>query len=161
MKRLASIFLGIMLIALLAAPSWAAWTITPSIVTKAGHYLKWKVVLTSDNSALSATDILSSTYMSARMLRDIQGETLMTLKVSPGTGGVIPDTTINITLSDDESDALWTKTGISKDAISWHDLSADIKMYIPVTGKLYLTINDIGGSGDQVTLYFLTWVEEE
>ena len=161
MKRLAQIIVTMFTVLVLVLPAWAAWTITPSIVVKAGHYLKWKVIFTSDGNALSATDILSSTYMSSRMLRDIQGETLMSMKVSPGTGGVIPDTTINIILSDDESDALYTETGISKDAISWHDLSDDINMYPPVTGSLYVTFNDIGGSGDQVTLYFITWVEEE
>jgi hypothetical protein len=83
------------------------------------------------------------------------------MKVSPGTGGVIPDTTINITLSDDEQDALYTKTAISKDAISWHSLNDDIGIYIPVMGALYLTINDIGTSGDQVTLYFITWKEDD
>ena len=155
MKRLISIILGVFLAVALAVPSQAAWTITPSKVSEAGNYIKWKVVCTSDGAAYSATDLLSLSTMPSRLLRKIQGETLMLMKVSPGTGGVIPDTTIDITLSDDEQDALFTKTTISKDAISWHDLSADIDAFIPLTGKLYLTINDIGTSGDQVILYFV------
>lgn len=135
----------------------AGWTVTSSKVSEAGHYFKWKVVCTCDGNAYSATDLLAS--MGSRLLKKVQGETLMLLKVSPGTAGVIPDTTINIILSDEESDALWTETAISKDAISWHDLSSDINAFIPVTGKLYLTVNDIGTSGDQVTLYFITWRE--
>ena len=95
----------------------------------------------------------------AEKLRLGQGETLMLMKVSPGTGSVIPNTTINITLTDNEGDAVWADTGISKDAISWHDMSEDIAAYIPVLGKLYLTLNDIGDSGDQVTLYFICWRE--
>lgn len=158
MKRFIQTIVALFTVLLLVVPAWATWTITPSIVSQAGHYLKWKVVLTSDGSALSATDLLAQ--MSARMVRQLQGETLMSMKVSPGTGGVIPNTTINVTLSDDEQDALFTMTGASKDAISWHDLSNSINMYPPVTGLLYLTVNDVGDSGDQVTLYFIMWMEE-
>ena len=159
MKRILSIIMGFLLVIVLTVPAWATWTITPSTVSQAGHYIKWKVVLTSDGAALSATDLIA--LMPARLKRDVQGETLMLMKVSPGTGGVIPDTTLNITLTDDEGDTIWADTGISKDAVTWHDLSADVDAYIPVLGLLYLAINDIGGSGDQVTLYFITWVEED
>ena len=161
MKRLISIILGMVLVFVLATASMAAWTITPSKVSDAGHYIKWKVVCTSDGAAYSATDLLSLSTMPTRLLREIQGETLMLMKVSPGTGGVIPDTTIDITISDDEQDAVFTQTTISKDAISWHDLSSDVNAYIPIMGVLYLTINDIGTSGDQVTLYFITWKEDD
>ena len=160
-KHLTSIILGMVLVFVMATSAMAAWTVTPSKVSEAGHYIKWKVVCTSDGSAYSAADILALSDMPTRLLRKIQGETLMKMKVSPGTGGVIPDTTINIILSDDEQDALYTKTGISKDAISWHDLNDDIGIFIPVMGKLYLTFNDIGSSGDQVTLYFITWKEDD
>jgi hypothetical protein len=149
------------LVFVLATSSMATWTVTASKVSDAGHYYKWKLVCTSDGSAYSATDILTSSVMSNRVLREIQGETLMLMKVSPGTSGVIPDNTINIILSDDEQDALYTKTGISKDAISWHSINDDIGIYIPIMGKLYLTFNDIGSSGDQVTLYFITWKEDD
>ena len=84
----------------------------------------------------------------------------MLLKVSPGTGAVIPNTTIDITLADEEGDTIWSDTAISKDAVTWHTLSSTIGAYPPITGKLYLALNDIGDSGDQVTLYFITWREE-
>lgn len=143
-----------------AVNSWATWTLASSVVKKSGHYVKWKVLCTSDGSALSATDILTvANGMPASLRRNVQGQTLMKMKVSPGIGGVIPNATINITLTDDEDDSLWADTGISKDAISWHDMSKDINIYIPITGKLYLAINDLGDSGDQVTLYFITWYE--
>lgn len=162
MKKYLVILLAFIILMIFSSGSaMAAWTITPAKVTKAGHYLKWSVTLTSDGAALSATDLLAHANMPSRLLRDIQGETLMLMKVSPGTGGVIPNTTINVTLSDDEEDALFTETGVSKDAISWHDLSSDIGAFPPITGKLYLTLNDIGDSGDQVTLYFITWLEED
>jgi len=151
------IILTIALVLLLASSAWADWTLVVSGVSEAGHYMKWKVVCTSDGGALSATNILA--LPGARLLRVGQGETLMLLKVSPGTGAVIPDNTIDIILSDAEQDALWTETTISKDAISWHDMSDDIDAYIPVLGPLYLTLNDIGTAGDQVTLYFISWRE--
>ena len=155
MKKL--LFLTIALVLLLVSSAWADWTLVVSGVSEAGHYMKWKVVCTSDGGALSATNILA--LPGARLLRVGQGETLMLLKVSPGTGAVIPDNTIDIILSDAEQDALWTETTISKDAISWHDMSDDIDAYIPVLGPLYLTLNDIGTAGDQVTLYFISWRE--
>lgn len=158
-KYLVAIVLGAFLFCSPILAHAVDWTITPSIVSEAGHYIKWKVVLTSNGSALSATDLIGE--MSSKMKGKVQGETLMLMKISPGTGGVIPNTTINIILSDDESDAVFTTTGVSKDAISWHDLSNDINAYIPVMGLLYLTLNDIGDSGDQVTLYFISWQEED
>ena len=136
----------------------AAWTLTVSGVAEAGHYIKWKVLCTGDGGALTATDLLA--LMPTAVLNKVQGNTLMAMKVYPGTGGVIPDNTFDVTLSDDESDAIWASTAISKDAITWFDMSKDIKIYLPVTNKLYLTISDIGTSGDQVTLYFITWKED-
>ena len=157
MKRL----LIITLLACLALPvqAFATWTLTPSVVSIAGNYMKWKVVCTSDGAGLTATNLLALDGMTDQLLREIQGETVMLLKVSPGTGGVIPDNTINITLTDGEDDALWTETTISKDAVTWHDMSDDIGAYIPIFNELNLTLNDIGTTGDQVTLYFIMWRE--
>ena len=157
MKKIILTVVLVLSLLILASPAWATWTLVVSGVTDAGHYMKWKVVCTSDGAALSATNMFGVT--GANHLRLGQGETLMLMKVSPGTGSVIPNTTINITLTDNEGDAVWADTGISKDAISWHDMSEDIAAYIPVLGKLYLTLNDIGDSGDQVTLYFISWRE--
>ena len=144
---------------LVGSQAMATWTLTPALVAQAGHYVKWSLTCTSNASALSATDILAVSGMPPRLLKLISGSTLMLMKVYPGESSVIPDTTINIILSDDEADALYTKTAISKDAISWHDLSSDIDAYPPITGSLYLTLNDIGSAGDQVTLYFICWRE--
>lgn len=135
------------------------WTLAVTRVAQARHYLKWKVVCTSDGSALSATDLVALAHTAK--INSLQGSSLMAMKVSPGTGGVIPDTTINVTLTDEEDDAVFTMTGASKDAISWHDLSTDIGMYPTVFDKLSLAINDIGASGDQVTLYFICWIEDK
>ena len=154
MKKL--LLLTVAFVLMMISMAWADWTLTVSEVSQTQHYIKWKVVCTSDGEALSATDMLD---LLPESLRFVQGETLMSMKVSPGTGAVIPNATIDITLSDAESDALWTDTTISKDAISWHDMSKDLPNYIPVLGALYLTMNDIGDAGDQVTLYFTSWRE--
>jgi len=155
MKKLFILIVAFIL--LIASQAWADWTLIVSSVTETQHYVKWKVVCTSDGNALSATNLLA--LPGARLLRIGQGEALMFLKVSPGTGAVIPNGTIDITLSDLEGDALWADTAISKDAVSWHDMSKDLPNYPPVLGKLYLTLNDIGDAGDQVTLYFISWRE--
>jgi hypothetical protein len=137
-----------------------SWTLTPSIVTRAKNFVRWKVVCTSDASACAATDLMA--LMSDAMKRIIGGSSLMTLTVSPGTGGVIPNTTIDITLrtnSDVATDLIFSKTTISKDAVTPAiDLSEDYPVFPPVYDVLYITINDIGDAGDQVTLYFENFI---
>ena len=88
----------------------------------------------------------------------IQGSTLMEMKVVPGTGSVIPDTTINLDIEDRDNSNLWSKTAMSKDAESRHKLWEDIGTFLPVMDKLYLVLNDIGTAGDQVTLHFMAWI---
>lgn len=154
-KILFGFFVG-MLAMVIGSTTFAAWDLKISQVSEIGHYFKWKVVCTSDGGALTATDLVP---LMGGIRQKVQGQTLMLMKVSPGTGSVIPNTTIDIILSDAETDALFTETTISKDAISWHDMSADINAFIPVMGGLYLTLNDIGDAGDQVTLYFIMWRE--
>ena len=132
------------------------WTVTVTREHKTFHYLKWKVVLTSDGGALAATDLVA---LMPEQLKN-QNQLLMLLKVSPGTGGVLPDNTFTITFTDEEGDAIWTKAAISNVAVSWHSMSEDIGAYIPLFDKLYLAIDDIGTAGDQITLYFISWLEE-
>lgn len=157
---LAVLLCAIITVLCLQSKADAAWTLTPSKVPyPSGHYIKWKVLCTGDGSALAATDILP--LMPPGLLKYVLGGALMEMKVSPGIGAVIPDNTFDVTLSDEEGDALWASTGISKDVITWFDLSEDIAIFPPITGKLYLTISDIGTTGDQVTLYFITWQEED
>lgn len=164
MKRLiALIFVCVMMI---ASNSWAAWTVTSSKISKAGHYYKFKTILTSDGSSLTATDMLTSNTateavvtMPSDVRQAIMGQTMMYMKVVPGTGGVVPNTTLDISILDDEGDALWADTGITQSANSWHKLYEDISDRPAIFEKLYLTFNDIGDSGDQITLYFIIWVE--
>ena len=137
----------------------ATWTFKVNPYRMSKNYLKWSVTLTSDGNALSATDLMSITEMPTRLRALAQGASYLIMKVSPGTGAVIPDNTIDIELENEENDNMWADTAISKDAISWHKLWADIGTYLPVTAKLNLVVNDIGTAGDQVTIYFVCWVE--
>jgi hypothetical protein len=91
-----------------------------------------------------------------------QGSAMMIMKVSPGLTTVAPDTTINVTLSDSQGTAIFTKTGYSNTAdTTGISLAADYNQYLPIHDKLYLTLNDIGTTGDQVTLYFECWMEDK
>ena len=164
MKRLSVFLIVILAVALIAGECFAAWTITPSVAERNKNYSKIKFLLTADAATLAATDLLAVSAMTSEIRRILQGSTAMLMKVSPGTGSVIPDDTINLILSDDEGDALFTKTTISKDAISWHLLSTDISSYPPILRRLYLTMTFNGGAttaADQVTLYIIVWNEGE
>jgi len=153
MKKISLI---IVILCFMVLPAHAAWTVATTVTANAAHYIKFKVVCTSDGDALAATD-LHAEFAEQVSSRFVQGLTVLLLKVVPGTDTVIPNTTINITLTDEEGDELWSDTGISKDAATWHNLAKDI--YLPILDKFYLAMNDIGDDGDQVTLYFCCWIE--
>ena len=154
-----AILLASLILVAMAGPAFGAWTLTASVEQINDNYLHWKIVCTSDGNALSATDVLTLSPVKG-FLGDLKGSSLMTMYVSPGTGAVIPNGTVDITLSNHNQRALWADTAISKDAGSWHKLWDDIGIFPPVSDKLYLTVNDIGDAGDQVTLEFLSWVEK-
>lgn len=157
MKRIFTLGL-ILTMLLLASSSWAAWVLKPSLVSIAKHYMTWKVECTSDGNALTATDLVTLMEPSLRDL--VQGSTLMIMTVSPGTGSVAPDTTINVSLSNSQNIVVFTHDAYSNTAdTTGIDLSEDYNQYLTVYSKFYLTLNDIGTSGDKVTLYFDCWVE--
>ena len=155
MKR---IFFSLIIVLFLAGNSWATWTLTPTLISKAGHYMQWKVVCTSDGDALSATDLVAS--MPEKLKQLVQGATLMVMTVSPGTGSVAPDTTIDVTLSNTQGIAVFVHTGYSNTAdTTGISLAEDFNQYLTAHDKFYLTMNDIGSAGDQVTIYFECWDE--
>jgi len=145
---------------LMVSQAFATWTLTPSLVGKVGHYLTWKVVCTSDGSALSATDLVAK--MDDRLKKLVQGSTMMIMKVSPGLVGVAPDTTIDVTLSDAQGTAIFVHAAYSNVAdTTGISLAEDFNQYPTVHDKFYLTLSDIGTTGDQVTLYFECWMEDK
>lgn len=157
MKRILLAF-GIVL--LLATQSFAAWTLTPSWVSKYGHYVQWKVICTSDGDALAKTDLVA--LMPAGLKAVAQGSTMMILKVSPGLTTVAPDNTFTVTLSDAQGAAVFTQTAVSNTAdTTGLSLAKDFNQYPTVSSAFYLTLTDIGTAGDQVTLYFECWVEDK
>ena len=133
------------------------WTLTPSLVSKSENLVKWKVVCTSDGNALTATDVFA--LMNDRLKRLIGGSFGMRMTVEPGTGGVIPNTTINVTITNAQGHTMYAATAFSKDVVTpGANLSEDWGDYIPIYDYFGLAINDIGDSGDQVTLYFDCWL---
>jgi len=156
-KRLLAAII-ILLVLGFAGEAFATWTLTPSMVSKTKNYILWKVVCTSDAGALTATDLVAK--MSDDMKRLVMGSTQMVMTVSPGTDTVIPNTTIDVTLSNEQGTAIFVHTGYSKDVDTTGILlSEDFGAYPTVFRLYYLTLNDIGDAGDQVTLYFLCWIE--
>jgi len=129
----------------------AAWTITSRVKGVAGPYMIWEVGCTSDGNALSATSL--------DIARNLRGANLLALTVSPGTGGVVPNTTIDVTFTNEFGIEVWTNTAMSETGDTHHDLSDDLTYFPAIFGDLQLTVNDIGDSGDQVTLYLWAWKE--
>jgi hypothetical protein len=138
-----------------------AWTISidDGVKTK-DKYVWFDVLCTSDGSALSATNLLDTDYIARAYIRKIQGSTLYYLYVKPGTTTVAPDNTFDITLTDDLDAEIWSDTGISNTAGSYHKLYEDVGLQMPVLDELNLAISDIGTAGDQVTLRFVLWSEK-
>lgn len=156
-KKLNGFLITILITLFLAGPAMAAWTLTPSMLHSAGKLIKWRVVCTSDGDALTATDLIA--LMGNQMKFKVSGSILTVMNVYPGAGAVIPNTTINVTLTNDEGRTVYAATAFSKDAVTaGNDLSEDYSWYIPVYGYLGLALNDIGDSGDQVTLEFEAYI---
>lgn len=151
--------LAAILVLFLASTANAAWSFRFGQHRMAKNYIKWFVILTSDTNALTAVDLLARPELGRRLKSMIQGASLMLMKVVPGTGSAKPTTTIDIQLEDEENHDLWAKTGISANGMTWHKLWEDIGSYPPILTELNVVINDIGGSGDEVTLYFICWIE--
>jgi len=143
---------------LFSQSAWAAWTIDAAKVSRYKNYLYWSATLTSDGNALTATNLLAESGLSG-LLSSIRGSSLMVCYVLPGTGAVIPNTTINITITNEFDAELWSDTGMSQNAGTWHKLYEDLGPYPPIVSELNIALNDIGDAGDQVTVYFLCWVE--
>lgn len=137
----------------------ATWTIGVSVADVKGHYVIYKLLCTSDGDSLTATDFVA--LMSDQDRRHMErGATMMVMNVDPGTGGVAPDATIDVTFTDITGIAVYAETTLSNVADTvGKDLSADLNQYPVMTTKMYITLNDIGASGDQVTFYLICWVE--
>lgn len=138
-----------------------AWTLTPTIVETSRNYIKWRLQCKNDANALSATDIFSETYMPRDLKGKLQGLTYMKMKIDPsGPDATSLSTTINVTISDSEGDSIYTTTGNSASAISWHDLSTDIGAYPTFFERMYIAVNDLGDAGvEEFYLYFYCWKE--
>lgn len=156
MKKL---ILILTLMLFLPVHAFAAWTVTTTLGEEHGGYFWATVECTSDGSALSATSILESAssgfYTKGRSIKMLHGAQARIMFVSPGTGGVAPGATIDITLTNENDSELWADTGISYTTDTSHQLWADTGDLLPIVGDLLVAVNDIGDSGDQVTLYIL------
>lgn len=158
MKRFKIVILSILFLAF-ATQAIAAWTYVVSRVARTQNYIYWKIVCTSDGTDPDAVNILSSTYIDNQFLIELQKSTMLVMDVIPGIGGVQPDETITITMSNSLVQ-FYTGTGFAYDANTVGNLlSTDYSMFPPVLDKLYIDINDIGSDGDQVTLAILGWIE--
>lgn len=171
-KTIIGIFVIVFAMIIFCPRSNAAWTLRSYQEGLADNYLMWKVVCTSDGAALSGTttvDLMGNslqnsgatpTAVNPKLKSLVQGSSMMMIIVEPGTGSVIPDTTLTITLKNELGFTMWSQSGVTYGAMSSYRLDGTINIYLPVTQQLRLTMNDIGGSGDMVTLHFICWKKD-
>lgn len=168
------IILFIAMILLVASTAQAAWTLKVKDLgyKMDNHIYSFEILCTSDGSAMSATDLLGISVagvpnvdgMTYEIRKKIMQCMLMVMTVDPGTGGVAPDTTIDITLGELSGKPQYSHATFPATfdvASSYGKLYEDFGQYIPVGATLYATISDIGTAGDQVTLRFDGWVEDK
>lgn len=155
MKRI--LIMVVIVFLIMVSQVFAAWTIDISVTDVKGNYVIYKVLCTSNGDALPATDIVA--LMNTEEYEYIKaGAVGLVLSVSPGAGGVAPDTEIDIVFTDingvtvfDEADFSYTED--TSGVPLWWDWWS----YPVITTKFYLALNDIGADGDQVTLYLLCY----
>lgn len=150
-KYILAICFGILMLSQTMS-AWATWTITPTILSYQGHTAIFQVLFTSDGSALTAGNI--STNMTPELLALFKKGLFYKMAVVPGTSSVAPDTTIDITFLD--VTLQWNHfvhTTYSYTANTPNiDLAEDDGYALSGWDMTYITVNDIGSSGDQFTL---------
>jgi len=138
-----------------SVPAFAAWDVEVSSIRTADRKCYFSVTFTSDGTDPAAIDLLDEITFTGT----VKGSLLQFMYVDPGTAAVAPDTTIDITVTDQNGYELWSDTGISNTAGSWHQMWGDLGDYPPILSELNIDFNDIGSDGDQVTLYFICILE--
>lgn len=138
--------------------SWAAWTLDQSIVYKQGNYVVLTLLFTSDGSATTAQNI--KTGMTLAESDAFDRATWMTMDIDPGTEGVAPGATIDISFLDATGKTHFAHTAYAYDADTIGvDLSEDEGRYLCAYDMTNITFNDIGDSGDQITLQLTGYIE--
>lgn len=173
-KFLCTVAFVMALLFVMSSTSFAAaegWTIT---ITKVAHYkykrtsspwFTWQAECTSDGTALSATNlfILAKAQLSEADFNLFRMACITDMDVRPGTGSTLPNTTINITLSDAIHGTRYSHTAIDQTQDTNQNPVEDTGQCLDVTSSFSLALNDIGDAGDKVTLVFtgwVTWIED-
>ena len=154
-------FIALLLFVVLSLPVYAlaAWTIDVSLADVKGNYVVYKVECTSDGNALTATNLVALMNQDEWVYVQ-RGAALLFMNTVPGTGGTAPNATIDVTLTDIASQAVFAITAISNVAnTAGTELYSVTGTYPVITTAFYLTLNDIGDAADSVTFYIYCWVE--
>jgi hypothetical protein len=138
----------------LVPPAFAAWTSTPSapIAQSHGDFYVVELLFTCDGSA-SGTLYLE-TVMGSDAFGKVNGKSLYSVSVSPGTSSVAPDAAYDVNVYDSNGtqtiDATTTSEA-TKHTYNTYDITGVIQQ---VLGSIPFDIGDLGTSGDQVTIRF-------
>lgn len=117
----------------------------------------FKLVCTSDGAALSSTLFSAMSgfdSMQAEAKTALLYGRFMSMTSVPGSGGVAPDNTYNVTLYNGLGATILSATSRSVTATE----IAYPTNYTCMQGTPSLAIADIGTTGDQTTLYFEVWM---
>jgi len=156
-KRIILIFCVLMW----AGVAMATPTVKTTVLDVKGKQAWLKILYTSDGTDAAAVDIVAYADTAAKQIIE-KGFICEILSTDPGTGGVAPNGATDVIFTDIAGFAVKTTTGnaISHTAkTTGIEMWTDYKQLPAISSKWYITVEDLGDSGDQMTYVLYGWVE--
>lgn len=147
-------------ILLMASPSFAAWTISSTLAYSRTHEVCVQVTFVGDGSALTAKDILDKVRdsLSATDYNRFINGIFTAIDVVPSTTSA-PDNTFTLTITDALGVTKFSKGTIAADSNTTVDMSEDALYPFVCPSQFKVAFDDIGTSGDTITLQIHCWIE--
>lgn len=161
--KINKILIAFILCLIWAVNIFATPTVKTTVLDVKGKQVWLKILYTSDGTDAAAVDIVAGADTAAKQIIE-KGFTCEILSTDPGTAGVAPNGATDVIFTDIGGFAVKTTTG---DAISHTAKTTGITMWsdyghMPaISSKWYITVEDLGDDGDQMTYVLFGWVENK
>ena len=148
---------------LFTVSAYAAPTVSVTVADVKGQNVVFKVLYTSDGTDAAAVDICANMdYEASKWLKS--GPSMVYYTVDPGLASVAPNGAFDIIISDITGVTIYStaNNAIEHNADSGPASFFDNLSGFPLmmTTKTYLTVEDLGDAGDQVTFYIYTAIRD-